>query len=100
MASPAAPLAATPIGCIAAGDSADICVIFANLSFNSRTSRSADFLPMPGNFVNCCTCPLITANLKASGVMPDKMPSPTLGPIPETEMSKINNSYSSSVQKP
>ena len=62
------------------------------LSFNSKTNRSEDFLPMPGNFCSPFVSPLMMSPTNCSGLMADRMPRPSFGPTPDTEMSNKNSS--------
>jgi hypothetical protein len=65
-----------------------------NLSFNSKTMRSAVFLPIPGALVSRLTCLFWIAQMSFSLERLESRPSPALGPILDTEINLQKTSYS------
>ena len=72
----------------------------ASLSFSSRITRWAIFLPMPGAQVRAFSSPVMMDRARLAGVVADRMDNAAFGPTPETEMSWRNRFSSSWVPNP
>ena len=70
------------------------CAFLSTLSFNSKIILSAVFLPTPGHFDNFAISSLRIYALSCGGVAQDSIPSPTFGPILETDVNNLNISNS------
>ena len=88
-----------PTGAGLAGGSSNAAAVFI-LSFSSSITRWAVFLPTPGALLRATASCATMDRIICCGVIAPRIAEATFGPIPETEISKVNRRTSSCVRNP